>query len=372
MSGHEHGDDPLDSLRFHVRLDTTTVCNLRCRQCFHSLYRMWGIPYPRYEMPPALFEKILDELQGHIEYLGLSCSAEPFANSDFHRYLAIARQHAPTVFKWIVTNGLLLDEEMARDLITTGVNRLIISIDGARRQSYNAIRRGGDFDRLMDRVDLINRVKAEMGSELPVVVFNVTLMRGNLDELPLFVDLAAEKKLPELTFQHLVPIRGLDLKHEALFFENRRKVREVFDRTRKRAGELGVQLANLCEIPSSLQGLRTRLADTARRWLRPRNGTYCHVVWESVVINPGGDLFPCYCWGSEPPMGNLQKQTFREIWQTERYQRLRDELCGRFPLRPCCRDCSHLGRGRLTRRTFREQVFHPELVTPVLAPGEET
>jgi len=373
MEGNKNRADSFDRTQFHVVLDTTTICNLRCRQCFHSLYSVHRIPYRQHEMPPALFEKILTEFSGHMYTLAFSCSAEPFTNQDFHRYLALVRRHVPpSIPKRIATNGLLINEALARDLIETGLDSLIISMDGARRESYNAIRRGGDFDRLMARLDLLNRLKDEKGSERPELTFNVTLTRSNLEELPLFVELAHEKKVAEVSFQHLVPFRGLNLKHEALFYENRRKVRQVFDRTRKRAAELGVRLGNLLDIPGSLQCFGTLLADMVRRWIRPRDGNYCNLAWQIVVFNSRGDVFPCFCWGSEPPMGNLRKQAFREIWESERYQRLRAELGGFFPLRQCCLDCSHMGRRKLTRRSFREQDFHPELASPIPAPGEDT
>ena len=371
MEGQENRSDPLEGVRLRVVLDTTSICNLRCRQCFHSLYKVRGIPYRQHEMSAALFEKILDELEGHIESLVLSCSSEPFTNSDFHRYLAILRRRAAGIEKTVATNGLLLDEAMARDLIETQLDWMLVSIDGARRETYNAIRRGGDFDRLMGRLDMFNRLKAEMKSDLPRLRFNVTLLRSNLDELPLFVELAHDKHAAELTFQHMVPFRGLNLKRETLFHESRRKVRDVFDQTRRRAGELGVRLGDLRSIPSPLQCFGDLVADMARRLLRPPKTVFCEQPWLTIAINSRGDVFPCFCWLNEPPMGNFERQRFAEIWTGEAYQRLRAELTGRLPVRPMCLECSHMGRRSLNRRTFREQEFHPELIGPVPAPADK-
>ncbi|KPL09118.1 hypothetical protein AMJ85_07160 [candidate division BRC1 bacterium SM23_51] len=352
--------DPLEELRFRVALDTTTVCNLRCRQCFHSLYHLRGLPYRQHEMPAALFEKILDELDGHIESLILSCSAEPFTNSDFHRYLAILRRRAPVFEKWIATNGLLLDEPLARDLIESGLDWMVFSIDGARRETYNALRAGGDFDRLMDRIDMVNRLKTEMQSDRPFLRFNVTVSRTNLDDLPLFVDLASEKQIAELTVQHLVPFRGLNLKRETLFYESRRKVREVFDQTRERARQLGVRVGDLQSLPSPLQCFGDLVAGMARRLRGHATGLYCNLVWLTVVFSSRGDVFPCFCWFNEPPMGNIRDHSFREIWASEPYRRLQAEAAGQLPPRRHCMECSHLGRHRwLSRRSFREQELIP-------------
>lgn len=355
----ENQCDPLEGLRLRVVLDTTTICNLRCRQCFHSLYHVRGLPYRQHEMPPALFEKILDELDGHVGALILSCSAEPFTNSDLHRYLAIVRRRVPSVEKWIATNGLLLDEALARDLIETQLDCMVVSIDGARRETYNAIRVGGDFDRLMSRLDLFNRLKAEMRSERPFLRFNVTLSRANLDDLPLFVDLAREKQVTEVTFQHLVPFRGLNLEHETLLHENRRKVRAIFDRTRERARQLGVRLGDLHDIPNPLQCFGDLVADVARRLLHPPAGIACDHLWHTVAFTSRAIVAPCLNWLDEPPMGNIAQQSFREIWGGEPYQRLRAELSGAFPLRRRCMECLHMARRNVSRHTFREQDLVP-------------
>ena len=371
----ENQRDPLEGLRLRVVLDTTTICNLRCRQCFHSLYHVRGLPYRQNEMPPAMFEKILDDLEGHIDSLVLSCSAEPFTNSDLHRYLAIVRRRAGSVEKWIATNGLLLNEDIARDLIETRVDWMVVSIDGARRETYNAIRVGGDFDRLMSRLDVLNRLKAEMGSDRPRLRFNVTLSRANLDELPLFVDLAREKQVAEVTFQHLVPFRGLNLKHQTLLYENRRKVREVFDRTRERGRRLGVHLGDLHDIPNPLQCFGDLLADVARRFLvsvssdfgelgrtaepHPTEGVSCNQPWHTVAFTPRAKVAPCLNWLDEPPMGNIAQMSFREIWESDPYQRLRAELSGALPRRRRCAECLRMARRNVGRHTFREQDLVP-------------
>jgi len=356
MSEEGKTTDPLEGLRFRVALDTTSICNLRCRQCFHSLYHIRGLPYRQHEMPVELFEKILDEMEGRMDSLVLSCSSEPFTNSDFHRYLAVLRRRGARYEKWISTNALLLDEPLARDLVETGLDWMIVSIDGATRETYNEIRIGGDFDRLMERLDMLNRVKRELGSERPFLRFNVILSRLNLDELPLFVDLAHEKQVAEVTFQHLVPFKGLNLKRQTLFYENRRKVRDVFGRTRERARELGVRLGELRGFRTTLQCFGDLLAGAARRFRRNNNDApFCDHVWMSVVFNSRGDVFPCFCWFNEPPMGNIAQKSFRQIWEDEPYTRLRAELRGELPLRRHCIECSHMGRPWLDRKSFREQ-----------------
>jgi len=364
MESSENQRDPLKGLSLRAVLDTTTVCNLRCRQCFHSLYHVRGLPYRQHEMPPSLFERILDELEGHIDSLVLSCSAEPFTNRDFHRYLAIVRRRVPSIEKWIATNGLLLDEALARDLIETQIAWMVVSIDGARRETYNAIRSGGDFDRLMSRLDLVNRLKAEMGSDRPFLRFNVTLSRSNLNDLPLFVDLARKKQVAEVTFQHLVPFRGLNLERETLYYENRSKVRDVFNQTRNRARQLGVRLGDLHDIPSALQCFGDLLADVARRLLRPpgqKQGPLpvCEHLWHTVAFNSRGVVFPCLNWLDEPPMGNIAEMGFRQIWEGEHYERLRAELKGALPLRHRCVECLQMARRRVGRHSFREQDLVP-------------
>lgn len=355
MNEISEANDLLSSLRFRIGIDTTSICNLRCRQCFHTLYHKRGMKYKQHEMPPELFEKILDELDGQIESLIMSCSAEPFTNSDFGRYLDILRRRKARFEKWLATNGLLLTEDIARKLIEGGLDWMVVSIDGATEKTYNELRAGGRFDRLMAKLDMFNRLKKEMGAERPFLRFNVIISRLNIDELPKFIDLAHEKQVAEVTFQHLVPFMGLELKKETLYYENRRKVREIFDQTRDRAHRLGVSIGDLRGFRNPLQCFGDLLAGMARKLSGRESQNFCHHIWMSMAFNSRGDLFPCFCWFNEPPMGNIGEKSLREIWDGEPYRRLRAELTGEQPVRRHCLNCSHVGKSELDRQSFREQ-----------------
>jgi MoaA/NifB/PqqE/SkfB family radical SAM enzyme len=70
------------------------------------------------------------------------------------------------------------------------VHQLCISIDGATKETYESIRIGGKFDKLMSNIKALNAAKEDLSSRLPKIWFNITLMRSNIRELPHLVKLA--------------------------------------------------------------------------------------------------------------------------------------------------------------------------------------
>src|SRR6185436_14141221 len=125
-----------------------------------------------------------------------------------------------------------------------------ISIDAATRATYERIRVGGDFDRLIANIGLLQRCKARLGSRFPVITFNFVLMRSNVGELPDLVDLAQRLGVEGIAAMHLTPYLGLDLGGESLAGDAA-LCNEMLAQTRERAGRLGISVA----LPRSSCGL---------------------------------------------------------------------------------------------------------------------
>src|SRR5690606_32740671 len=90
------------------------------------------------------------------------------------------------------SNGTLLTRERSERLIRAGLDWLHVSIDGARRETFASIRRGGDLDRVVTNLRGLVRTRAALGRTNPWIQMNTVIMRANQGELEALVRLAAD------------------------------------------------------------------------------------------------------------------------------------------------------------------------------------
>src|SRR6266513_4966857 len=126
-----------------IRMDTINLCNLRCKMCYYSS----DYDRRKEEMDIPLFRKIADEVFPKTRFLYLSCATEPLMNKQFSDFIRVTGEYAVPVTSFC-TNGQLLTEEVVHACIDASISEIIFSIDGATAATYEAIRRGGKWDRL--------------------------------------------------------------------------------------------------------------------------------------------------------------------------------------------------------------------------------
>ncbi|MBI5255338.1 MAG: radical SAM protein [Burkholderiales bacterium] len=208
-----HDDEALAPGRLKVLLDITNKCNLRCVMCHFSFDRVFYRPAEH--MTPVQFRRIAEASFRHAHTVVLSAGSEPTVSPHFTEILAIASEY-PLQGLQFLTNGQRLDAETIAAVLDSAVTQIDVSIDGATAKTYEAIRRGGRFDRLVANLRELQAQKRRRGLSRPLVQFNVTLMRSNLHELERFVDLAESCGVERIGARHLMPYQGLDVAHESL------------------------------------------------------------------------------------------------------------------------------------------------------------
>lgn len=359
----------------YILMDITNRCNLRCAMCTRAVHP----PAARPDMPVEQFRAIGDRCFDHATVLALSCGAEPLMAKHLPEILtALADYRVPSTE--MVTNGQLLDEAKIEALIDSCFSRLIVSVDGATAPTYEAIRQGAKFDRLLSNLSLLYQVKQERRVSYPRVRFNFVMMRRNIEELPALIKMARELGVSQVTAQHAVIYEGCLPEQESLFFHQ-----ELTNRTLIEARRIAAGSGILLNTPPLFETARPSL--TQRRWLwashlvnairAPREfgiprmqvlltNTMRHQVfhreircrhpWEVIVLDTEGNVNPCMNWSTEPPLGSCSHQTYREIWAGAGFAQLRDELTGRAPLRHTCRHCPALFSGRVDDDTAFKQV----------------
>jgi molybdenum cofactor biosynthesis enzyme MoaA len=168
-----------------LRFDPILSCNLRCQMCYFSI-KDWreknkgSFNHEEIEHIAGIFFKKTYQL-----YIG--CGAEPTLYKDFMDLVILGKKNK-IPFVGLVTNGQLLSEEHIKKFIFYGLDEISISTHGVRKETYEKLMVNASFDKLTNVLSLIDRLKYENSSKLPVVRLNYTVNPDNLDELEEFFE----------------------------------------------------------------------------------------------------------------------------------------------------------------------------------------
>ena len=148
-----------------LMVEPTNECNLHCPLCPTGAGKL---KRPKGQMSFELYQSILSDLDGALSRLMLYNYGEPFLHP---RLLdMIAQAHQAEVYTRVSTNGLVFMRSItADDLIASGLDYVRVSLDGATDATYNVYRVGGQLDRVLEGVRLLQARKYELGKRRPVV-----------------------------------------------------------------------------------------------------------------------------------------------------------------------------------------------------------
>lgn len=303
-----------------VILDLTERCNLRCVMCYFS--EVDRIQFPPYEtklsddgnMPIPVFERIAADLFPRARRVALGCAAEPMLHPKFREILAIAgRYGVPDL--WYPTNLLALTEKTAEALVDHRVTTVAASIDGVTSETYEKIRVGARWDKLIEKLDLLRSVKARRRSRLPRLRIIFTWMRSNREELPRLPEFAKRHGAVELDVRYVAPTEGVDVTPELLEREDPASLRSELASTARHAVELGLRLYAFPEFETAADRSHSILARAQRRLWRMRAGLETLEGWRhyrrqqqkgcaypdtTIVVRPNGAVSPCVFWKATP------------------------------------------------------------------------
>ena len=184
----------------YVQIEPVGQCNLRCKMC-PIQFREDGPPYgPFAAMEFDKFTAILDGFPALSE-LHLQGLNEPMMHPRFFDMVSYAARKGIRVTT--NSNGSLHNERRSERCVTSGLDTLHISIDGTTAETYEAIRVGARFDRLLANLETFVETRARLGSERPYLWPVLVIMRRNLHELPDLMRLAHRYTVRNVFVQHL-------------------------------------------------------------------------------------------------------------------------------------------------------------------------
>ncbi len=267
-----------------------------------------------------------------------------------------------------VSNGILITDKLAEQLVLHGLDSLEISVDAAREETFRRIRNGGELQQVINGLKSISFYKEKLRRDKPEVKLLFLGMRDNIEELPEFVLMAHSLNIRKVVLQAMgeyetVTGKSVAMRDKAL---GRRWLKEA----RKKADTVGVQI----ELFPPDQFLNDTKAPESNQEKDSKTTKDCFFPWDRAVITADGDVLPC-C-SAPKPLGNLKEKLFEEIWCGPAYRQLRlSFLEGDLP--PMCSTCTGQGwreiRGgdsvkmllALERIRLRQQLRHFKILRKI-------
>jgi radical SAM protein with 4Fe4S-binding SPASM domain len=258
-----------------ISFEPTTSCNLRCPECPSGLRE--------FTRPTGMLKKDFLEMVKYASSKGI--------------YTATS------------TNAHYLTDDAARKTIESGLDRLIISIDGTTQDVYEQYRIGGKLDKVLEGARNIVKWKKELNSKTPFVFFQFLVVKPNEHQIEDVKRLAKEIGVDEVRF----------------------KTAQVYD---------------FENDPNKL------IPETGKysRYIKNQDGTYsaknklanhCWKLWHANVISWDGLVVPC-CFDKDAmhQLGNLKNESFKKIWHNSNYKQFRSELMSSRKNIDICSNCS--------------------------------
>ena len=265
------------------------------------------------------FHRILDQVQATAHTMQFYFQGEPLLNKQLPEMIAAA--HKAGLYTIVSTNAQLLNQEMADVLVQSGLNQIIVSIDGFSEESYQAYRIGGSLQKALNALQYLANAKRIHKSRIRIELQTLRL-KTNEHEWEWI-----KKNYKKLGATHLV------FKTAQLYnFEHGHPLMptdERYSRYRKTADGTYVHKKSSHLSPLALSPHRLIAS-------RP-----CLRLWSGCVITTSGDVLPC-CYDKDHrhTLGNITTHSLPEIFHSSKANTLRKHILkGNLP--EMCKNCDH-------------------------------
>jgi radical SAM protein with 4Fe4S-binding SPASM domain len=288
---------------FTVSIEPTTACNLGCPECPSGLK---AFTRPTGKLAIETNQQLLKSIGRQLMYVNYYFQGEPFLNPDFLNLVKDAKKQ--NLYVATSTNAHFISTDVALDIVQSGLDRLIISIDGVTQETYQSYRVTGKLDKVIEATKELVKAKKELKSHTPHLIFQFLVVKPNEHEIPAIFELSKEL--------------GVD--------EVRLKTAQLYDYKNGHA-----------LMPANEKYTRYKLQKNGTYALKYAIQNHCWRMWSSCVFTWDGQVVPC-CFDKDAsyPLGNATTIPFQTLWKSEKYQGFRKMiLTGRKQV-DICQNCS--------------------------------
>jgi MoaA/NifB/PqqE/SkfB family radical SAM enzyme len=289
---------------FKIEVEHTTICDKKCLICERSY---WKEKSERLTFEQ--FKKIVDQFP-RLKWINITGEGTGFLNPDFLKIIEYLRSKDISVN--FVDEFDFLDEEKARKLIELGVNCIWISMDGATKETYEKIKVGCNFEKAINNIKTLLKLKKELASPFPTLCFRFVVNKLNYQEMPKMVELV--HSFGDLGEGSKLEFVGLLTFKEIEKYYLPEVPKEILEETVKMGRKLGI---------------RVRFSHISESKLPPVKKC---AAWTEPYIMIGGYILPCCAvlmsnkrdFLRKYAFGNLYQKSFKEIWYSDRYKKFRE------------------------------------------------
>ncbi len=286
-----------------ISLEPTTSCNLRCPECPSGLR---SFSRPTGMLTDETYKAVIDQLGKRLTYLIFYFQGEPYLNPKFLDQVTYAANKK--IYTATSTNAHYLTDEIAKRTVESGLDRLIISIDGTTQETYEQYRIGGSLDKVIEGTKNMVKWKKALKSKTPHIMFQYLVVRPNEHQLDEAKALGKELGVDEVAF----------------------KTAQIYDY------EEGSDL-----IPTLEQYARYKQRTDGKWEIKNKLLNHCWKMWHSCVITWDGKVVPC-CFDKDAhyQLGSMEALDFNQVWKGEAYQNFRQSLIRSRSEIEMCKNCS--------------------------------
>lgn len=295
--------DKHKGLPFSLSIEPTTACNLGCPECPSGLKQFTR---PTGKLDLLLHQKMISELKRSVFYINYYFQGEPFLHPQFLELIKEAKKNR--IYTATSTNAHFIDAEKAREIVNSGLDRLIISIDGLTQKTYENYRINGQLEKVIQGTEFLIEAKKQAKSSTPHLIFQFLAVKPNEHEIDEVFVLG--KKM------------GID--------EVRIKSAQLYDY--KNGNPL---------MPENEKYSRYKLQADGTYKLKYKTGNHCWRMWSSSVLTWDGKVVPC-CFDKDAKhvLGSLESESFAKLWRSREYSSFRQAVISGRNQIDICQNCS--------------------------------
>jgi len=286
-----------------ISIEPTTSCNLKCPECpsgLNKFSRQTG------SISQETIEKILKQFGKHLIYITFYFQGEPLIHPEFSKYVKMLK--AKKIIVGTSTNAHFLTKEKTNEILDSGLDRLIISLDGIDSETYLKYRKGGDFELVIENIRSFLKIKKERKSKKPFVELQFIVFKHN------------EHQIDE------IKALGKDLGVDKVSI----KTAQLYE------FEEGNEL-----MPGQVKYSRYEEFEKGKFRIKSKLPNHCRRSWTSNVITWDGGLVPC-CFDkdAEYRFGNITEQNYKEIISNKEYNSFLNQILKDRSKIDICRNCT--------------------------------
>jgi radical SAM protein with 4Fe4S-binding SPASM domain len=288
---------------FTISIEPTTNCNLGCPECPSGL-KVFSRNTGNIEMDT--YTKMIEQVHHNLLYLYFYFQGEPYMHPQFLELVRIAKEKK--IYTVTSTNAHFLTERKAKETIESGLDRIIISIDGTTQEVYENYRRGGTLTKVIDGAKNLVRYKKELKSKTPHIIIQFLVVKPNEHQIEDIYKLAEDIGVDEVKL----------------------KTAQIYDY--KEGNELIPSIEKYSRYKKNKEGLYA---------LKNKLLNHCWKLWHSSVITWDGLVVPC-CFDKDAThqLGDIKQGTFSEIWNNEKYMNFRKSVLKSRSEIDICTNCT--------------------------------